>query len=146
MIIRPRIGWSPPAAIQGTLSHCHFVEDRVPLRCLDIGAHIFIKSRSWAAVVSSYFKSLVDFGIIGQIFFILPSQPALCNVPCERKFLSGPNCLFQPLFSRVLRDSTPSFVRRSVGPSVGLSNFTFFMFLRSLASLLLPKCSSDLKY
>ena len=45
-------------------------------------------------------------------------------------------------FSRVLRDSTPSFVHLSVG----LSHFTFLMFLRFLASLLLPKCSSDPKY
>ena len=36
-----------------------------------------------------------------------------------------------PLFSRVLRDSTPRFVRRSVGRlvgwSVGWSHFTFFI-------------------
>ena len=38
------------------------------------------------------------------------------------------------IFSRVLRDSTPRYVRPSVGP-----HFTFFMFLRSLDSLLLPK-------
>ena len=47
-------------------------------------------------------------------------------------------------FSRVLRDSTPRFVGPSIGPSVRPSHFTFF--LRSLASLLLPKWSSDLKY
>ena len=48
------------------------------------------------------------------------------------------------LFSRMLRDSTPTLsVRRSVRPSVPLY---FFWFLRSLASLLLPKWSSDLKY
>ena len=39
--------------------------------------------------------------------------------------------------------STPHFV----GPSlVRLSHFTFLVFLRSMASLLLPKWSSDLKY
>ena len=38
-------------------------------------------------------------------------------------------------FSRVLHDSTPRFV----GPSVRPSRFTFFRFLRSLASLLQPK-------
>ena len=47
------------------------------------------------------------------------------------------------LFSRVLRDSTTRFVGPSVGPSVRLSvrpsHFTFLGFLRSLASLLLPK-------
>ena len=58
------------------------------------------------------------------------------------------------LFSRVLRDTTPRFVRpsvrrpvgRLVGWSVGRSvgpNLTFFMFLRSLASLHLPKCLSN---
>ena len=50
----------------------------------------------------------------------------------------------------VLGDSTPRFVGPSVGPSIGLSicwsHFTFYGFLRSLASLLLPKWSSDLKY
>ena len=54
------------------------------------------------------------------------------------------------VFSRVLRDSTPRFVGPSVGPSVRPSvppsHFTFFGFLWSLASLLLPKWSSDLKY
>ena len=53
--------------------------------------------------------------------------------------------------SRVLRDSTPRFVcplvRRSVRPTVRPSvTLNFFCFLRSLASLLLPKWSSDLKY
>ena len=52
-------------------------------------------------------------------------------------------------FSRVLCDSTPRFVdplvRWSVGSSVGPSHFTFFWFLRSLASHFLPKWSSDLK-
>ena len=49
-------------------------------------------------------------------------------------------------FSRVLRDSTPRFVGRSVRRSVRRSHFTFFGFLRSLASLPLPKWWSDLKY
>ena len=43
-----------------------------------------------------------------------------------------------------------SYIRYSVGPSVGLSvgpsHFTFFVFLWSLASRLLPKWWSDLKY
>merc|ERR1711911_516771 len=54
------------------------------------------------------------------------------------------------VFSRVLRDTTPRFVRRSVGRSVGWlvgrsvgPHFTLFMFLRSLASLHLPKCFSN---
>ena len=64
----------PPGRHPRTLSHCHFVEDRVPLRSLDIGSHIFVKSRSWTAVVTSYFKGLADFGIIGQTFFILPTK------------------------------------------------------------------------
>ena len=42
----------------------------------------------------------------------------------------------------MLRDSTPRFV----GPLVRRSHFTFLVFLRSLASPLLPKWSSDLKY
>ena len=49
-------------------------------------------------------------------------------------------------FSRVLRDSIPRFVGWSVGRLVGRlvgSPFTFFMFLRSLASLLLAKCFSN---
>ena len=37
-------------------------------------------------------------------------------------------------------------VHPSVRPSVGPSHFTFWGFLRSLASLLLPKWLSDLKY
>ena len=37
------------------------------------------------------------------------------------------------LFSRVLRDSTPRFVHRSVGP-----HFTFSAFLSVLSCLLLP--------
>ena len=54
------------------------------------------------------------------------------------------------IFGRVLRDCTPRFVclsvHRSVSRSVGWSvgpHFTFFMFLRSLASLYLSKCSSN---
>ena len=43
------------------------------------------------------------------------------------------------IFSRVLRDSTTRFVCRFIGPSVVPSHFTFLGFLRSLASLLLPK-------
>ena len=43
-------------------------------------------------------------------------------------------------FSRVIRDSTPRFVRPSIRPSV-----TDY-FLRSLISLLLPVCYNDLKY
>ena len=53
-------------------------------------------------------------------------------------------------FSRVLRDSIPRFVRPLVGRLVGWSvgrlvgpHFTFFIFLRSLASLLLAKCFSN---
>ena len=49
------------------------------------------------------------------------------------------------LFSRVLRDSTPRFVRPSVGRSVG-PHFTFFIRFTFLTSPLLPKWSSDLKY
>ena len=37
-------------------------------------------------------------------------------------------------------------VHQSVRWSVGPSHFTFFLFLRSLASLLLPKWSSDLRH
>ena len=50
------------------------------------------------------------------------------------------------IFSHVLRDSMTHFVCRSVRQSVGRSvgpHFTFFLFLRSLASPLLPKCSSN---
>jgi len=55
------------------------------------------------------------------------------------------------IFSRVLRDSTTHFVgplvhwsvglsvHLSVGLSIGPSHFPFFLFLRSLASLLRPK-------
>ena len=52
----------------------------------------------------------------------------------------------QFLFSRVLRDSSTRIVGPSVRPSVRPSHFTFFFFLRSLASLLLPKWYSDLNY
>ena len=48
--------------------------------------------------------------------------------------------------SRVLRDSTPSFVGLSVRPSVRPSNFTFSALMGFLALLLLPKCSADLNY
>ena len=55
-----------------------------------------------------------------------------------------------PLFSRVLRDSTPRFVSPSVGSSVrrsvGPSHFTFSALMGVLALLLLPKCSIDLNY
>ena len=44
------------------------------------------------------------------------------------------------------RDSATRFVRRLVGWSVGRSRFTFFYDLIFLASLRLPKWSSDLKY
>ena len=44
--------------------------------------------------------------------------------------------------SRVLRDTTPRFVRRSVG----WSHVTFFYDFYLWTSLLLPKWSSDLKY
>ena len=50
------------------------------------------------------------------------------------------------IFSRVLSNSTPRLFGWSVGPSIRPSHFTFFVFLRSSASLLLPKWSSDLKY
>ena len=51
------------------------------------------------------------------------------------------------VFSRVLRDSTPRFVRQSVGWSVGRSvTFYFFYDFYFLTSLLLPKWSDDLKY
>ena len=50
--------------------------------------------------------------------------------------------MIRTVFSRVLRDSTPRFVRPSVG-WLGGPHFTFFMFLRSLASLLLAKCFSN---
>ena len=55
------------------------------------------------------------------------------------------------VFSRVQRDSTPRFVRPSVGRLVGLSvgrsvTFYFFYVYYFLTLLLLPKCSSDLKY
>ena len=52
------------------------------------------------------------------------------------------------IFCHVLRDYTPLCwsVGPSVGPLVGLSPFTFFVFLRSLASLLLPKWCIDLNY
>ena len=50
---------------------------------------------------------------------------------------------FESVFSSVLRDSTPRFVgpsvRPLVRPLVRPSQFTFFGFLRYLASLLLPK-------
>ena len=42
------------------------------------------------------------------------------------------------IFSRVLRDSTSRFVGPSVRPSIVPSHFIFVLFLRSLASLLLP--------
>ena len=57
--------------------------------------------------------------------------------------------LIDEVFSRVLRDSTPRFVRRSVGRLVGRSvgpHFTFFICFTFLTSPLLPKWSSDLKY
>ena len=61
----------------------------------------------------------------------------------KRTKLSMKLFMNRDIFSRVLRDSTPRFVGPSVGPSigpsVGPSHFTFFGFLRSLASLLLPK-------
>ena len=44
--------------------------------------------------------------------------------------------------SRVLRDSTPRFVGQSVRPS----HITFSAYMGSLAMLLQPKCSIDLKY
>ena len=50
------------------------------------------------------------------------------------------------IFSSVLRNFTPCFVGLLVRPSIHLSHFTFFGFLWSLALLLLPKWSSDLKY
>ena len=46
----------------------------------------------------------------------------------------------ETVFSRVLRDSTPRFV----GPSVRHTSFSGF--LRFMASPLMPKWSSDLKY
>ena len=50
-------------------------------------------------------------------------------------------------FSRVLRVSTPRFVRQSVGWLVGWSvTFYFFYDFYSLTLLLLPKWSGDLKY
>ena len=51
--------------------------------------------------------------------------------------------VFLTVFSRVLRDYTPRFVGPSVSLSVDPSHFTF---LWSMASLFLPKWSSDLKY
>ena len=48
------------------------------------------------------------------------------------------------IFSRVLRDSTPRFVRRSIGWSVG-HTLLFYVFYSSTI-LLLPKCSGELKY
>ena len=50
------------------------------------------------------------------------------------------------LFSRVLRGSAPHFICPSDGSLVDPPRFTFSMFLRSLASLLLPKRYGDLKY
>ena len=55
------------------------------------------------------------------------------------------------LFSRVLCDSIPRFVRPSIGRSVGWSvgwSVTFYFFYDFFSStlLLLPKWSSDLKY
>ena len=44
------------------------------------------------------------------------------------------------------RDFTPSFVRPSVGQSVGPSHLTLSLLFCSLTSLLLPKRSRDLKY
>ena len=61
-----------------------------------------------------------------------------------RNFFSFYVFLF-PFFSRVLRDSTPRFVRPSVGRSVG-PHFTFFIRFTFLTSPLLPKWPSDLKY
>ena len=46
------------------------------------------------------------------------------------------------VFSWVLRDSTSRFICPSDSPS----RLTFFMFLRSFTSLLLPKCSGDYKH
>ena len=66
--------------------------------------------------------------------------------------ITGPCFLgthFIIVFSRVLRDSTPRFVRPSVGWSVGRfvgPHFTFFIRFTFLTSPLLPKWSSDLKY
>ena len=59
-----------------------------------------------------------------------------CSSPYALVFLVACYATLQPALS--VRPS----VRRSVRPS----HFTFFGFLRSLASLLLPKWSSDLKY
>ena len=44
------------------------------------------------------------------------------------------------------RISIRGHVRRSVGPSVGPSHFTFSAFMGILAIPLLPKCATDLKY
>merc|ERR1739847_116229 len=54
----------------------------------------------------------------------------------------------RPSIHPSIRPSVRPSMSPSVHPYVRQSQFTFstFMFLRSFASLLLPKCSSDLKY
>ena len=64
--------------------------------------------------------------------FVTNAVPRRGNMTTTFMIFCGIN-----FFSRVLRDSTTRFV----GPSVGPSHFTFFGFLWSLASQLLPKCS-----
>ena len=64
----------------------------------------------------------------------------VCRVLCDSTHGSvGWSVGHVLLFSGVLRDSTPRFVGLSVRPSVRPTHFTFFGFLRSLASMLLPK-------
>ena len=65
----------------------------------------------------------------------------LHKVFCQLLLLSCWNTL--RIFSCVLRDSTPRYVRPYVGWSVG-PLFTFSAFLSVLSPLLLSKCPSDL--
>ena len=41
----------PPGPRTQESSHCHSMKDRVPLGCLNIGTHVFVETRSRAAVV-----------------------------------------------------------------------------------------------
>ena len=80
-------------------------------------------------------------------YFVLKAGIRQCNY----KYWWTRKSMVKNVFRRVLRDSTPRFVGcwsvcQSVRWSIGPSHFTFFGFLQSLASLLLPKWSSDHKY
>ena len=74
------------------------------------------------------------------------SQPVF-NTECRLDYkIVGPHFLVACYATLQSALSVRWSVRRSVRPSVRPSYFTFLGFLRSLASLLLPKWSSDLKY